>query len=138
MKGFFERLQGRMAAMMQGRHGTDNLSNALVVAGLVLVVLAALFGLDLLSWVALVILAWACFRCFSRNEAKRASENEAYLRLVSKPKKTASVVSKAWKNRKTTRYFKCKGCGKVLSVPRGKGKLRVTCPQCHQQTIRKS
>ena len=34
--------------------------------------------------------------------------------------------------------FKCKKCGAVLSVPRGKGTLRVTCPQCYEQTVRKS
>ena len=43
-----------------------------------------------------------------------------------------------WTNRKTTRYFKCKGCGQVLSVPRGKGTLRVVCPKCKTETKQKS
>ena len=99
---------------------------------------AGIPGLDLLSWAALVCLVLALFRCFSRNEYKRASENEAYRRIVAKPKQAMSVAGKAWENRKTTRYFKCKKCGAVLSVPRGKGTLRVTCPRCHEQTVRKS
>ena len=78
------------------------------------------------------------FPLLLRNEYKRAGENEAYLRFAAKPKAGVSVAGKAWKNRKTTCYFKCKNCGAVLSVPRGKGKLRVTCPQCHEQTIRTS
>ena len=32
----------------------------------------------------------------------------------------------------------CMGCGAVLSVPKGKGKLRVTGPKCHWQTEKKS
>ena len=138
VKGFLDRLQWRMAAWMQGRHGADSLSNALIVVGLVLTLASILPGLGLLSWAAFVFLAVALFRCFSRNEYKRAGENEAYLRFVAKPKRAVSVAGKAWKNRKTTCYFKCKHCGAVLSVPRGKGKLRVTCPQCHEQTIRTS
>ncbi len=29
--------------------------------------------------------------------------------------------------------FPCPNCEKKLRVPRGKGKIRVTCPQCKQQ-----
>ena len=32
---------------------------------------------------------------------------------------------------KEHRYFKCPNCGQMLSVPKGKGKIRVTCPKCH-------
>ena len=128
MRGFFDRLQWRMAGWMQGRHGADSLSNMLIVVGLVLTLASVVPGLDLLSWAALVCLVLALFRCFSRNEYKRASENEAYRRIVAKPKQAMSVAGKAWENRKTTCYFKCKKCGAVLSVPRGKGTLRVTCP----------
>ena len=34
--------------------------------------------------------------------------------------------------------FKCKKCGAVLSVPRGKGTLRVVCPKCKTETTKKS
>lgn len=138
MREFFNRLQWKMSAWMQGRYGSDNLSNALIIAGLVFTVLSVVPGFDFLSLLAFVLLALALFRCFSRNGYRRASENEAYLRFAAKPKRAFSLVGKVWKNRKTTCYFKCKNCGTVLSVPRGKGKLRVTCPQCHEQTLRKS
>ena len=49
VKGFFDRLQWRMAAWMQGRHGADSLSNALIVVGLVLTLASICPG-------------WACFR----------------------------------------------------------------------------
>ncbi len=37
-----------------------------------------------------------------------------------------------------TIYFTCSNCGQKLSVPRGKGTLRVTCPHCHLVTTVKS
>ncbi len=37
-----------------------------------------------------------------------------------------------------TVYFTCSNCGQRLSVPRGKGTLRVTCPKCHLVTTVKS
>ena len=138
VKGFLERLQWKLAVWMRGRYGIDGFSRMLVVFGLALTIASLLPYLGALSWIAFLVLAYALFRAFSKNHAKRMRENEAYERLSAKPKQAVSVVGKAWRNRKTTRYFKCKGCGTVLSVPRGKGKLRVTCPKCHMQTLRKS
>ena len=138
VKGFLERLQWKLAVWMQGRYGIDGFLRMLVVFGLVLTIASLLPYLGALSWIAFLVLAYALFRAFSKNHAKRMRENEAYERLSAKPKQAVSVAGKAWRNRKTTRYFKCKGCGTVLSVPRGKGKLHVTCPKCHMQTLRKS
>ena len=64
--------------------------------------------------------------------------NAPFERIVEKPRKQLSLRRKKWTNRKTTRYFKCKGCGQVLSVPRGKGTLRVVCPKCKTETKQKS
>ena len=73
-----------------------------------------------------------------KNIAARSKENAAFEQAVQKPKRWIALQRKAWANRKTTRYFKCKGCGTVLSVPRGKGTLRVVCPKCKTETTKKS
>lgn len=41
-------------------------------------------------------------------------------------------------NRKTTKYFRCKGCGQILSIPRGKGTMRIVCPKCKTEVMKKS
>lgn len=138
MKGFLERLQWKLSVMMQGRRGADTFSNFLVVAGIVLLFASLIPGLDLLSWVALIVLAYSLFRSYSKNIAARDRENATFERIVEKPRKQLSLMRKKWTNRKTTRYFKCKGCGQVLSVPRGKGTLRVVCPKCKTETKQKS
>lgn len=138
VKGFLERLQWKLAGMMQGRRGADTLSSFLMVVGIVLLLVSIVPGLDVLSWVALIALAYALFRSYSKNVAARDRENAAFERAVEKPRKQLSLARKAWANRKTTRYFKCKGCGQVLSVPRGKGTLRVVCPKCKTESTMKS
>ncbi|WP_302392355.1 hypothetical protein [Eggerthella sinensis] len=138
MKGFLERMQWKLAGMMQGRRGTDSFSNFLMVVGIVLLLGPIVPGLDMLSWVALVVLAYSLFRSYSKNIAARERENAAFERIVAGPKKQLSLARKKWANRKTTRYFTCKGCGQVLSVPRGKGTLRVVCPKCKTETKQKS
>lgn len=138
MKGFLERLQWKLSGMMQGGRGADTLSHLLVVAGIVLLFASLIPGLDLLSWVALIVLAYSLFRSYSKNIAARDRENATFERIVEKPRKQLSLMRKKWTNRKTTRYFKCKGCGQVLSVPRGKGTLRVVCPKCKTETKQKS
>ena len=138
MKGFLERLLWMLSGLMQGRRGADTFSNFLVVAGIVLLFASLIPGLDLLSWVALIVLAYSLFRSYSKNIAARDRENATFERIVEKPRKQLSLMRKKWTNRKTTRYFKCKGCGQVLSVPRGKGTLRVVCPKCKTETKQKS
>ena len=138
MKGFLERMQWKLAGMMQGRRGTDGFSNFLMAVGIVLLLGSIVPGLDMLSWVALAVLAYSLFRSYSKNIAARERENAAFERIVVGPKKQLSLARKKWANRKTTRYFTCKGCGQVLSVPRGKGTLRVVCPKCKTETKQKS
>ena len=123
---------------MQGRYGSDNLTNLLVGIGIVLMFVDLFVGSGIVSLLSLIVLVYALFRCLSKNIDARRRENEAYHRLVLKPKRAFALWKKMWVNRKTTVYFKCKGCGQVLSVPKGKGTLRVVCPKCKTETTRKS
>ena len=138
MKSFFERLSMNMARWMQGRNGMDSFSNGLAAAGIIFLLLSIIPGLDLLSWLSLVCLLLAVLRCCSKNVAQRSKENAAYERVVKRPRRAYALAKKAWANRKTTKYFTCSGCGTVLTVPRGKGTLRVVCPKCKAETTKKS
>ena len=67
---------------------------------------------------------------FSKNFEKRRKENERYLQL--KYKLTSGFRN--WNDRrKQSRdyvFFRCPSCHAMLRVPRGKGKIRVTCRKC--------
>ncbi|MCR5808155.1 MAG: zinc ribbon domain-containing protein [Clostridiales bacterium] len=132
----------KLARFMAGRYGADTLNTALLTFSLALffissVVRAAAKGTvgGAASWLIFVIaaaaLAFALFRTFSRGLVKRRAENEWFMQRIGLPvsKKYGELRTRA-KQRKTHRFFRCPGCGKTLRVPRGKGRIRITCPHC--------
>lgn len=135
MNGFLSRLGASFRSTFAGRYGIDRLTIAIIIAALVLSLIVTFTGFDLLSVLSFAGLIYAVFRCYSSNIAARTKELEWFDRVTAAPKKQLSLAGKRWRNRKTTAYFTCKTCGTVYSVPKGKGRLRVTCPHCHEQTI---
>lgn len=122
---------------MYGRYGVDQLSIALLIGSILLSFLTSLLSatlnipfLSLITYIPLVI---CYFRIFSRDISKRQQENYKFLRYWN--------PSKAWVNKKVTRlkgmkthkYYKCPSCSKTLRVPKGKGNIRITCPQCKHE-----
>lgn len=138
MKNFFAQLPYKIANMMQGRRGMDNLNIALLVVAVVLMVLEMLFGWRALSWLSFLLLILACFRCYSKNIPARENENQKWLAASAKPKRWWDMLNTMYENRKTMKYFRCKGCGRILSIPRGKGTLRIVCPKCKTEVTKKS
>ena len=115
---------------MFGRYGTDQLSVFLLAVYVILAVISRLsYHLYFLSWVALIPLVLAVLRMFSRNLERRRAENAKFLSL-------ASPFVRWFKLRRTIQrdkdhcYVKCPNCGQYLRVPRGKGKITVTCRNC--------
>ena len=67
---------------MYGRYGGDQLSWFLLIVYVVLLLLSGLPHLGILSWVALLVLAWSFFRMFSRRYDRRRAENARFLALA--------------------------------------------------------
>ena len=138
MKNFFSQLPYKIANMMVGRRGMDSLNVALLVAAVVCMVFEMLFGWRVLSWVSFVLLVVCCVRCYSKNLVARDKENRTWIAVSAKPKRWWDMLNTMYENRKTTKYFRCKGCGQILSIPRGKGELRIVCPKCKTEVRKKS
>lgn len=138
MRNFLDNLSYKLFQFMQGRNGMDTLAQYALGAGIILTVLDFFFASFIFSTLGLICLAYSIFRCYSKNIAQRAIENARFEAWVRKPKAAVSRTRNRWANRKTTKYLKCAQCGQSLSVPKGKGTLRVTCPKCHAQTTVKS
>ena len=68
----------------------------------------------------------------------QGQENARFEAWARKPRSAFNRFNERWDNRKVKKYFKCAQCGQPLSVPKGKGTLRVTCPKCHATTTVKS
>lgn len=114
---------------MYGRYGTDQLNLTLLVLYLVLYLAAALLRLEVLYWLSLAVLAFLLFRTLSRNPARRRAENAKFLQVVGPVQRWLRFRRTVHRD-KEHRYFKCPNCGQQLRVPRGKGKITVTCRSC--------
>ena len=134
------RFRNWLARSMTGRYGTDQLNRALNFATLVLLVLSLFIGrsgFGSLIWLlALAGLIWGTFRTFSRNILKRQRENDAYLGLTRKTRERFRGARDRFRQRKDYRFFRCPSCRTWLRVPRGKGKLNITCRQCGERFTR--
>ena len=129
-RNFRAKLSGGLRRFMMGRYGTDKLNMVILGAGLVLSILAMFIRLPLLDLILTVLsyglMIWAIFRTLSRNTYKRYQENRRYLLLLQR-----------FKDREH-RYYDCPKCRQPVRVPRGKGKIAITCPKCRERFIRKS
>ena len=115
---------------MMGRYGTDKLNMVILGTGLVISLVSMFIHVPLVNLILTVIsyglMGWAIFRTLSRNTYKRYQENRRYLMLLQRIKD------------KDHRYFDCPRCRQQVRVPRGKGKIAISCPKCKEKFIRKT
>ena len=125
-----KRISDFIRRFMMGRYGTDKLNMAILGTGVVLCLLVMFIQVPVLVLVltalSYVLMFWAIFRMFSRNTYKRYQENRRYLRFLERLKD------------RQHRYFDCPRCRQPVRVPRGKGKIAITCPQCKEKFIKKT
>ena len=127
---FSAKLSAGLRAFMAGRYGTDRLNMVILCAGLVASILSMMVKIqpmNLIFWaMSYGLMIWAIFRCLSRNTYKRYQENRRFLLLLDRIKD------------RQHRYFDCPRCRQTARVPRGKGKIAITCPKCGEKFIRKT
>ena len=124
------RLRDGFRRFMTGRYGSDKLNMVILAAG-VITWLISLFiphsGIRLLMMLAYYFLmGWAIFRMLSRNTYKRYQENRKFLQCLEKLKD------------REHRYYDCPRCHQQVRVPRGKGKIAITCPRCKEKFVKKT
>lgn len=124
---------------MAGRCGMDKLNMVLYAAAVILLLISLLLGgtAGRLIWTLGALgFAFGVFRFFSRNTVKRSMENQRLLRLESRTKEAISSKKERMSQRKDYCFFKCPSCKSMMRVPRGKGKVSVTCRRCGERFIR--
>jgi len=131
-------MRRRLEQFMQGRYGADEFSRFIMTVTLVLLVLNMITRLPLLYLVALILLVYCYFRMFSRNISKRSSENSAYLQKTEKIRRSFAKMKRRIVQSKEYHIYKCPSCGQKIRVPRGKGKICITCPKCRKEFEKRS
>ena len=130
LRSFGARVAGTLARFMHGRYGTDRLNMVILCAGLAASLLSARISAPLVSLVLWALsyglMIWAIFRSLSRNTYKRYQENRKFLLIFDRLKD------------RQHRYFACPKCRQTVRVPRGKGKISITCPRCKERFVKKT
>lgn len=125
---------------MQGRYGVDKLTKALFFAAFIIwivgriVMYKFLYPGNGICILALIVMTLAYSRVFSKNIYARSNEN---LRFVAFCEKIKKIFSRS-KVKNDFKIFKCPDCKQKIRIPKGKGKIAITCPSCKNEFIRKS
>ena len=124
------RIVSGMRRFMMGRYGSDKLNTALLMTGVVICLISAIVPFAILKLIAMALcyglMFWAISRMLSRNTYKRYQEYRKYLQFIERIKD------------RQHRYYDCPRCRQQVRVPRGKGKISITCPKCKEKFIRKT
>lgn len=137
-RSFLYSLSQKVSQFMYGRYGNDALTRFLSAVCLVLFFAYLVTRIFVLYILAFVIVFWSVFRSLSRNFAARQKELAKYLNISGKIKGWFNLRKRIFNERKTTRYFKCKSCKSYLKVPKGRGRLEISCPKCKYTFIKKT
>lgn len=128
-RNLWQNIRKGFARFMQGRYGMDKLNSTILWISVAMAVIA-MFLLGILrlyfTMAAYILMGIAIFRALSRNTYKRYRENRWYLLQLDRLKD------------RDHKYYRCPKCRQPVRVPKGKGKIAITCPKCKEKFIKKT
>lgn len=128
----------KMRNFMVGRYGQDELGKFILSLALILLVINLFVKTSALSAVALILIFYSYYRIFSRDTSARYAENKKFLDTIEPLRRKFFTSKNKYENRKVYKYIKCPSCKLEMKVPKGKGKIKVTCKSCGNKFIIKS
>jgi hypothetical protein len=123
---------------MYGRYGFDPLTRDMVILSMLITLTASLTRWMPLYALSYLLLLYALFRTFSRNIQKRSKENMVYYKITGSFRKRLHDDILILIGTKTHKFYRCSKCKQTIRVPRGKGKICITCPKCRNEFVRKT
>jgi len=120
---------------MIGRYGPDHLGIAMVILSFILSLLYAFIGYIPLLYLSYFVFGLTIFRMLSRNVIRRRAENDKFIRYWWPVRMKIKNLIQKIKDKLKYKYYKCPSCKTKLRVPKGKGKIKITCPKCWEWLI---
>lgn len=131
-------MKEKIQRFMMGRYGSDALNKFLFGVTLVLLVVSILFDSNFLNLLALLLLVVCYVRMLSRDVQKRYNENVKFLNMKKDFFEFFRKEKSYLEQRKTHHIYKCPTCKQKIRVPKGKGRICITCPACKTEFIKNS
>jgi len=133
-----EIMKQKIQHFMMGRYGADQLGQLLIGISVAALLISLFTRLDIFYIFALGLMGYEYYRMMSRQIERRYSENQKFMnwryQLAIKWNRKKEHI----RQRKTHRFYKCPSCRQNVRVPRGKGKICITCPKCSAEFIKVS
>ena len=123
---------------MTGRYGMDALSNLLIILSVVFFFISLFVPVGMFRMFFYLPIILCLYRAFSKNINRRRIELyqfQKYRNLFAYYRKTLTL---RLAERKTHKRFRCPQCSQSLRVPKGKGKIEISCPKCKTKFIKET
>lgn len=134
----FNQLKIKLQQFMTGRYGSDQLSRFMLGVILIIMLVSMFLRSGVLNFIIMALLAVCYIRMFSKNHQKRYAENQKFLNVKYKITGRFGNLRRDISQRKTHHIYHCPSCGQKIRIPRGKGKICVTCPKCRTEFTKRS
>ena len=131
-------MREKLQQFMVGRYGTDQLSRFLLILAIIFMVVSILFHSPICNIIAILLIIFCYYRILSKNHSQRYSENMAYLKYSQKASGFFRAKKQYFTQLKNYHIYKCPSCRQKIRIPRGKGKISITCPNCRTEFIKNS
>lgn len=131
-------MREKLQHFMVGRYGADQLGQFLLVAAIVCMVLSMLFHSPVCNLLAILLIVLSYYRMLSKNHSRRYSENMKYLNYSGKVSSFFRSKKQYLVQLKAYHIYRCPSCKQKIRIPRGKGKISISCPKCRTEFIKKS
>ena len=129
-------MKEKIYRFMEGRNGADELARMQSYIVLILLVIGLFTRMGIFTLLAIAMMIYMYFRIFSKNTSKRYEENQNYVNF----RYNRTVAWNKWKKRRGQsrdyRFYKCPTCKQEVRVPKGHGKIEITCPKRREKFVR--
>ncbi|MBP3543846.1 MAG: hypothetical protein J6J86_06430 [Lachnospiraceae bacterium] len=131
-------MRQKIEQFMAGRYGTDQFGQFLLVTAIISMVISMFFNNAVFNTISILLLVLCYYRMLSKNHSRRYAENTKYLQYSGKVMEFFKTKKRYLAQLKDFHIYKCPSCKQKIRIPRGKGKISITCPKCRTEFIKKS
>jgi DNA-directed RNA polymerase subunit RPC12/RpoP len=118
-----DKIKWYLRHFMDGRNGMDECAKTSMIGACIIMMISNVLRSAMVHLLAWMMFVYGLYRIFSRDVRRRSEENHTFLSYL-------QLGRMNFEQRKTHRIYLCKNCKRKIRVPKGKGKIEITCPSC--------
>ena len=131
-------MKEKIQQFLVGRYGSDQFGQFLLITAIACMVISMLFDSSIFNLASILLLVLSYYRMLSKNHSRRYAENIHYLKYADKVTGFFRAKKRYLAQLKDYHIYKCPSCKQKIRIPRGKGKISITCPKCRTEFVKKS